>query len=226
MMPDLRHLHDLGRVGVEHAVVVGLAILREGLVDLRIGLEPGRLQARLDHAQAAEREDRALERLVGLQADDDLVVAVDVARLVRQQGRRRLRIDGEHALLRAPPGNMAGASPTPPSCAWTGREECSRRRVRRDVADDEVAHVDRVAPPTRLEIAPAPFFLALFGSPAVPSMTNFPRSGVPDVSQDTQPYGDLPSLPRCAAVLDWLLRLHQHLPLRAGRAFRRRTGRH
>ena len=91
--------HDLGRVGVEHAVVVRLAVFRERLVHLRIGLEAGGLQARLDHAQAAIREDRALERLVGLQADDDLVVAVDVAGLVREQRRWRLRIDGEHALL-------------------------------------------------------------------------------------------------------------------------------
>ena len=36
---------------------------------------------------------------IGLQADDDLVVAVDIAGLVRQQRRGRLRIDGQHALL-------------------------------------------------------------------------------------------------------------------------------
>ena len=68
-------------------------------MDLRIGLEAGGLQTRLDHAQAAEGKDGPLERLVGLQSDDDLVVAIDVAGLVRQQRRGRLRVDGEHAFL-------------------------------------------------------------------------------------------------------------------------------
>ena len=68
-------------------------------MDLRVGLKPGGLQAGLDHAQAAVRKDGALERLVGLQADDDLVVAVDVAGLVRQQRRRGLGVDGENAFL-------------------------------------------------------------------------------------------------------------------------------
>ena len=44
-------------------------------------------------------KDGPLEGLVGLQADDDLVVAVDVAGLVREEGRGCLRIDGEHTLL-------------------------------------------------------------------------------------------------------------------------------
>ena len=48
--------HDLRRIGVEDAVIVRLAVLGEGLVHLRIGLEAGRLQAGLDHAQAAVRE--------------------------------------------------------------------------------------------------------------------------------------------------------------------------
>ena len=81
MMPDLRQAHDLRRIGVEHTVVVRLAILGEGLMDLRIGLEAGRLQSSLDHPQSAIWEDRALERLIGLQSDDDFVVAVDIAGL-------------------------------------------------------------------------------------------------------------------------------------------------
>ena len=77
-------LHDFRRVGVEHAVVVGLAVFRERFMHLRVGRETGRLQARLDHAQAAIGEYGPLERLVGLQADDRLIVLVDVSRLVRQ----------------------------------------------------------------------------------------------------------------------------------------------
>jgi hypothetical protein len=37
----------------------------------RIRLDAVVLQARLDHAPAAERHDRALQRRIGLQADDD-----------------------------------------------------------------------------------------------------------------------------------------------------------
>ena len=59
----------------------------------------GGLQARLDHAQPAVREDRALERLIGLQPNDDFVVAINVARLVRQHRRRRLSVDSKNALL-------------------------------------------------------------------------------------------------------------------------------
>ena len=90
---------DFGGIGVEHAVIVGLAILGEGFMHLRIGLDAGRLQAGFDHAQPAIRKYRALERLIGLQADDDLVLLVDVARLVRQQRRWRLGVGREHALL-------------------------------------------------------------------------------------------------------------------------------
>src|SRR4029077_6290060 len=58
----LAGLHDLRRIGIEHAVIVGLAILGEGVMYLWIGREPRRLQPRLNHAQAAGRKNRALER--------------------------------------------------------------------------------------------------------------------------------------------------------------------
>src|SRR5262249_9637415 len=80
--------HDLGLGGIAPALVGGLPLFREGLVHLGVGLELGRLQARLDHAQAAVGKDRPLERLIGLQPDNDFVVTVDIAGLVRQQGRR------------------------------------------------------------------------------------------------------------------------------------------
>ena len=70
----------VGRVGVEDAVVVRLAILGEGLDDVRVGLVAVGLERGGDHPEAAVRHDRALERRLGLQPDDDFVVAVDVAR--------------------------------------------------------------------------------------------------------------------------------------------------
>ena len=95
----LAALHDLGCVCIEHAVVMRFPVFGESLVDLRIRWESGRLQTRFDHAQAAVREDCALERLVGLQADDDFIVAVNVTGLVREQCRWIFRIDCKHAFL-------------------------------------------------------------------------------------------------------------------------------
>ena len=46
-------LHDFGRIGVEHSVIVGLAVFRERFLDLRVRLEPCCFQASFDHAQAA-----------------------------------------------------------------------------------------------------------------------------------------------------------------------------
>src|SRR5262249_61537957 len=54
---------DLRRVDVEHAVVVRFTILGERFVNLRVGIKTCGLQACFDHAQAAERENRALEGL-------------------------------------------------------------------------------------------------------------------------------------------------------------------
>ena len=89
---------DVGGVGVEDAVVVCLAVLGEGLDDVGIGLVAVGLQRGRDHPKAAVRHDRALERRLGLEPDDDLVVAIDVSGRVRGDGARNLR-DIEHALL-------------------------------------------------------------------------------------------------------------------------------
>jgi hypothetical protein len=86
------------RVAVEHAVVVRLGVFGVDLLDLRIRLEAVGLQAVLDHAPAAARKDRALQRRVGLQADDQLEILVDVAGVVRGDA-GRLVGDVEHAFL-------------------------------------------------------------------------------------------------------------------------------
>ena len=77
-------LHDFRRIGVEHPVIMALAVFRECFPDLRVRLKPSRFQASFDHAQAAERENRALEGLVRLQADDHLVLAIDISGLMRE----------------------------------------------------------------------------------------------------------------------------------------------
>ena len=74
-------LSGLGAVGVEDTVVVGLAVGQEGLFQLGIHLELVGAQGRLHHTVASVGVDDALQRLVGLETYDDLIVAVDVARL-------------------------------------------------------------------------------------------------------------------------------------------------
>lgn len=95
----LAALHDLRRISVENAVIVGFAVFREGLVDQRIGFEASRLEPRLDHAQAAVRKDRPLERRVGLPTDDHFVFAINIARVMGKEIRWRFCVDVEHALL-------------------------------------------------------------------------------------------------------------------------------
>jgi hypothetical protein len=72
----------VGGVGVEYRVVVGLAVLGEDLHDLRIRLVVVGLESIYHQTETAVRQDAALERCVGLQSDDDLVVPVDSTRAV------------------------------------------------------------------------------------------------------------------------------------------------
>ena len=147
-------LHDFRRVGVEHAVIVGLAVLGEGLVHLRVGRKAGRLQPGLDHAQSAVRKDGALERFVGLQPDDHLVVLVDIAGLVSQHGRWVARIDGKHALFSFL--FEIGLQFLPDGAGPLGRpfQEFFIAGIWSDIAGDKVANIDRLAPTAALEVTP------------------------------------------------------------------------
>ena len=76
---------------------MALAVFRERLVDLRVRFESFRPASTM--RKTPEREDRALEGLIGLKANDHLVIAIDIAGLMGKQRRRRFRIDGENAFL-------------------------------------------------------------------------------------------------------------------------------
>ena len=89
-------LHLVG-VDVEHAVVVGLAVF-EHICDLRIHLPAVGVQLGIDQPDAAEGHDRAFQRGVGLEPDDLLKLPVDIARLMRIDGRNRLFVDIVDAL--------------------------------------------------------------------------------------------------------------------------------
>ena len=153
-MCELRQRADVGGVGVEHRLVVRLAVLGERLDDVRVGLVAVGLERVEHHAEAAVGHDRALQRRVGLQADDDLVVLVDVAGRVRGDRARNLR-DVEHALLPLLDEQRRSACPRSSSSArWRGARNAVVAVVRRVVLLDEVADVDLLLPEAGPESVP------------------------------------------------------------------------
>ena len=121
-------LPDVRRVGVEDAVVVRLAVLGEDLADALVRLVAVGLEARRDHAPAAERHDRALERRVGLQADDELAAPCRCSR-ARARGCRTGSATRRGCPSRAPWRAAAAASATCRACARS-RLAGRRRRLR------------------------------------------------------------------------------------------------
>lgn len=70
--------HHLRRIDVKHALVVGFAQVGKQVFKLRIHLPAIGFERAADHVDPAVRMQGALERLVGLQADDRLQILVDV----------------------------------------------------------------------------------------------------------------------------------------------------
>ena len=66
-------------IGIEHAVIVGLAVGSEMLFNFGVQLVAVLLQSGFGHAHTAVQVYDALQGSVGLQADDHLVVPVDIA---------------------------------------------------------------------------------------------------------------------------------------------------
>ena len=88
-------------IGVEHAVVVGLAVLGEDLLDFRIRLLAGFLDGLLDHTPTAVRHHGTLARNIGLQTDNHIVDfrRVDVAGAECVDASRCVGVDVVDALL-------------------------------------------------------------------------------------------------------------------------------
>ncbi len=131
-----------------------LAVLGPDLLDRRVeGVAKG-VQAVLDHPEAAVRHDRALQRRVGLEADDDFGVAVDVARRVR--GDRRGAVGGgvEDALGALDLEEFGELGPDSQGAGGRSGEEGVIPEVGGIVRLDEAAYVDALHPFARHEILP------------------------------------------------------------------------
>ena len=136
-------------VDIEDCVVVGLAVLGEDLLHLGVVFLAGLVDGGLDHAPAAVRHHCALERGVGLQADDHVVVLANVTGLEGVDVSRGIGVNVEDAHL-ALFGKVLFLKGVPDPHGLFGgtRQERGIALVRRVVQLDEVAHVDFIAPVT------------------------------------------------------------------------------
>ena len=165
---DLVMAGDFDVLGVhtEHAVIVGLAILGENLLDFRIGILAGFQNGLLDHAPAAVRHHRALAGFIGLQTDHDIVDfrALDVA------GRERVDIGrgvGIHVIhtLAALDGEIVVVEILPHVLGLVSSigQEGLIAFVRRVVLLNEVANIDILLPMPAVEAVPCLGFKFLLG---------------------------------------------------------------
>ena len=138
---------DARGVDVEDGVVVGLAVAGEDLLDLGVDLLARLLDRLGDHAPPAVGHHGALERGVGLQADDDVVVVGDVAGGEGVDVRGRVGVDVEDADF-ALLGQVLLLQGVPQAQGLVGGagQERGVAVVGGVVALDEVAHVDVLGP--------------------------------------------------------------------------------
>ena len=138
---------DLLGVDVEHAVVVRLAVVGEDVLHLLVDLHAVLLAGARYDVDAAEGFDGALEQFVGLKAHDQLVFAVDVAGLVRGDGRNGLVVQRADAVMLTL--LFEGLEAEVPDVLRSLGRSCEERGVAQvggDVCLYEARHVDLFAP--------------------------------------------------------------------------------
>ena len=155
-----RFTNVLGICG-EYAVVVGLVVL-ELLLNLGRNLIAVLLARITDHAHAAERIACTLERLIGLQADDNLVVLVEIARAEGRDGDNGLGVDITDTALFALLREQCIELLTQRSRACGSRSQKSAVTIIRGVILlDKVADIDLVFPVAAIKVVPCVHVLFL-----------------------------------------------------------------
>ena len=140
---------DLFGIDVKDTVIVCLAITGEDVLHLRAYLHAVFGTGLLHHLDAAEGLDGTLQEHIGLQAYDQLVLAVYVSGLMGSDGRHRVRVERTHAVVGA--FLLDGSKTLVPNAECTLRgtyKERSIALVRSQVTPYEVRHVDSVIPQT------------------------------------------------------------------------------
>ena len=149
--------HVVG-VGIEHALVVGAAILAEDTLNLRVDLVAVLFQRLRRHADAAERHHCALQGLVRLQADDLFQLLVDVAGSMRGDVADDMRVGVNHAaLVEFLLVQIQNLIPDIQRALGGRCQEGLIAEIRREVAVNEVADVDFLGPVTGFETFPGVF---------------------------------------------------------------------
>ena len=155
-----RFTNVLGVCG-EYAVVVGLVVL-ELLLNLGRNLVAVLLARITDHTHAAERIACTLERLIGLQADDNLVVLVEIARAEGRDSDNGLCVDITDTALFALLREQCIELLTQRSRACGSRSQKSAVTIIRDVILlDKVADIDLVFPVAAIKVVPCVHVLFL-----------------------------------------------------------------
>jgi hypothetical protein len=129
---------------------------------VRIGFKAGGLETRFDHAQPAKRKNGAFERLIGLQPDNHLVLFIDIAGLMRQHGRWRLRINGKHSLFLFVPEIRLQFIPDRLGPFRWPCEKFFVTGIGSGVPRNKITNVDRACPNTRLKTTPTLLVLLAF----------------------------------------------------------------
>lgn len=141
---------DLLGVDVEHAVVVRLAVVGENILNLLVHVDAVLLAGARYDVDAAEGLDGALEQLVGLQTDDQLLFFVDVAGFVRSDGRNGLVVQRTDAVVGALLfEGLETEVPDVLRAVGGTLQEGGVAHVGGDVRLNETRHVDLLAPKVR-----------------------------------------------------------------------------
>ena len=83
---------DVRSINVEHALVVSLTVFGEDLLNHWVQFTTVNFAGTLNHLDAAEWDQRTLQRRVSLQTNDSFQRLVDITGIVRSNGRRQVSI--------------------------------------------------------------------------------------------------------------------------------------
>ena len=147
---------DTGGVNAEDAIVMGLAITGEYLLDLGIRLLASLADGLLNHAPTAVGHHGALAGDVGLQADDHIILVIDIASGEGVDVRGSMGVDVINALL-AFHGQIFVIQLFPQVLGLLGRggQEGFITLIRRVVLLDEVTHINVLFPVAAGEALPS-----------------------------------------------------------------------
>ena len=191
--PDPRGIH------VEDRFVVSLAILGEDFLDLLVRFQACLEDRGLNHAPPTIGHHRTLQRRVGLQADDHIVIFTDVS------GRESVHVSRDMGLhVINPPGalyrKVVALQGLPDVERLVGRsgQEGRISGIRCEIGEDEIADINLLGPESGLEALPRIFAKGVYrviyyGSHGSPSAGHTKLAFSDDFEREPARPGHMPS---------------------------------